>query len=91
MKTYRGVKRVAKRHFERHAEMIEKDVIIQFLRDLPIDELKKLIGFECFDPENMKKPEVEFNSMDELDNYLELRAELYFKSEVEFRCEILIP
>lgn len=90
-KKYRGLRRAAKRHFEHHSEMIEKDVIIQFLRDLPIEELKKLISFECFDPENMKKPEVEFNSMEELENYLELRHELYFKSEVEFRCEILIP
>lgn len=64
--------------------VLEMEFIIKFLKDLPIDKLKKLINFKEVDFENEDLIEESKRNKELFD----LLNKLHYKDQVLFKCEI---
>jgi hypothetical protein len=63
----------------------EKDFIINFFRDLPIESLKKLINFEEIDFENKEL----FNNIHQ-DEFYELIEQLRHENVIKYTCKLYL-
>lgn len=79
-----GVSKHITREVPKH--VLEMEFIIKFLKDLPIDKLKKLINFKEIDFEN--KELIEESKRDK--ELFDLLNKLHYKDKVLFKCKIEI-
>lgn len=87
MEIYKSEMEVSKyitREVPKH--VLEMEFIIKFLKDLPIDKLKKLINFKEIDFEN-KELIKESRQNKEL---FDLLTRLNYKNQILFKCKIEI-
>lgn len=87
MEIYKSEMEVSKyitREIPKH--VLEMEFIIKFLKDLPIDKLKKLINFKEIDFENREL--IEESKRDE--ELFDLLNKLHYKDQVLFKCKIEI-
>jgi len=79
---FRGQQKLTPEIYKLYKDRVELDFIIKSLREIPIDKLKKLTGFEATDPYDGKVPDSMADS--------QYRDSLMRLGVIEFRMEILI-
>jgi hypothetical protein len=82
-KIFKGEKIIDKSYFNRvPKDVLEKDFIIEFLKELPFESLKKLVSFHDINPEN--------EDLWKDIRLIDILRELKSRRQIRFRCQLKI-